>query len=50
MEVVKEKRWIFERRMEVEKKIIVFKMKCGSAKKNKKTKKKNILEIGRAHV
>ena len=38
MEVVKEKRWLFERIMEDEKKIIVFETKYGSCKKTIKKK------------
>merc|ERR1712074_287421 len=35
MEVVKEKRWVFKRSLEVEKKIIAFKTKYGSSNKKK---------------
>ena len=35
MEVVKEKRWVFERSMEVDKNIIVSEMNCGSSNKKK---------------
>ncbi len=35
MEVVKEKRWVFERSLEVEKKIKVSETNCGSSNKKK---------------